>query len=345
MSTNPHTTTQPTIPQQMSAVTAPQAGNATALQRSAHPVPTPNADELLIRIHAAGINRPDVLQRQGHYPPPDGVTSILGLEVAGEVVAMGASVKDFALGDRVCALLAGGGYAEYCVVPAINALPIPDGLSMIEAAALPETFFTVWVNLFERGQLQAGETVLVHGGTSGIGSVAIMLAKAFGARVLTTVGSNHKCQAALQIGADAAINYHEQDFVSRVKALTDGQGADVIVDLIAGDYVNRNYQAAAMFGRIVQIGVQHGQAESVDLMLLLSRCLTHTGSTLRARDAHYKAKIAQALHDQVWPRLASGQIKPQIDRVFDLADVVAAHQYFDGGEHVGKVVLMVAADE
>jgi putative PIG3 family NAD(P)H quinone oxidoreductase len=265
--------------------------------------------------------------------------------VAGEVVAVGEGVERYRPGDRVCALVAGGGYAEYCVVHEGNALPVPDGLTLLEAAALPETFFTVWANVFQRGRLKAGETVLVHGGTSGIGTTAIMLAKAFGARVIATAGSPEKCAAAVALGADAAIDYRTQDFVAETKRLTDGRGADVIVDLLGGDYVARNYEAAAVEGRIVQIGVLHGPAKELDLMPMLSKRLTHTGSTLRARNTEEKREIARELEREVWPLISAGTLRPQIFRTFPLAEASKAHALMESSQHVGKIMLATAALE
>ncbi len=335
--------TSNTIPASMQAIAIRQPGGPEELVAVERPVPAPAAGYLLIKVAAAGVNRPDVLQRKGSYPPPAGASDLPGLEIAGEVVAMGAGVGRYAIGDNVCALIAGGGYAEYCVVHETNALPVPRGLSLLEAAALPETFFTVWTNVFQRGKLTAGEIVLVHGGTSGIGTASIMLAKAFGATVLTTVGSDEKCAAALKLGADAAINYREQDFVEETKRLTDGHGADVIVDLIAGEYVARNYAAAAVDGRIVQIGVQNGPAKELNLMNMLAKRLTHTGSTLRPRPVEDKAAIAADLEQHVWPLLAGGKIRPLIERAFPLAQAADAHALMEGSTHIGKIMLVTRA--
>lgn len=331
------------LPDRMQIIEINQPGGPEQLVLSQRPVPRPAPGYLLVRVAAAGVNRPDVMQRQGHYPPPPGASDIPGLEIAGEVVAVGAGVSRFVNGDRVCALIAGGGYAEYCVVHETNALPVPGALSWNEAAAIPETFFTVWTNVFQRGRLTAGETLLVHGGTSGIGTVAVMLGKAFGARVFATAGSAAKCQAVMTLGADAAINYREQDFVAEVKRLTDGRGADVIVDLIAGDYVARNYEAAALDGRIVQIGVQQGAAKALNLMPMLAKRLTHTGSTLRPRSVEEKAVIAAELQQQVWPLLADGNVRPLIDKVFTLGDAAEAHRLMESSGHIGKIVLVMPA--
>lgn len=333
------------LPASMLAVDIRQPGGPEELVAAAHPLPTIGAGQLLIRVAAAGVNRPDVFQRLGAYPPPKGASPIPGLEVSGEVVAVDPGVSRYRPGDRVCALVAGGGYAEYCVVHESNALPLPAGLTLLEAAALPETFFTVWANVFQRGRLRAGETVLIHGGTSGIGTVATMLAKAFGARAIVTAGSAQKCQAALALGADAAINYRQDDFVAETKRLTDGRGADVIVDLIGGEYVARNYAAAAIDGRIVQIGVQNGVAHEVNFGLMLVKRLTHTGSTLRSRSVEDKAAIARELEEKVWPLLATGQVKPQIFKSFALADAAQAHALMESSAHVGKIMLLTAAHD
>lgn len=293
---------------------------------------------------AAGVNRPDMLQRRGLYPPPPGASAIPGLEIAGDVVASGEGMVRFKVGDKVCALVAGGGYAEYCAVHESNALPVPKNFSMVEAAALPETFFTVWTNLFQRGKLKTGETVLIHGGSSGIGTTAIMLSKAFGATVLVTAGSEEKRQACLALGADLAINYRTQDFVEETVKFTGGKGADVIVDIIAGDYVARNYKAAALNGRIVQIGVQNGPVRELNLMTMLTKRLTHTGSTLRSRSVAEKAQIAQELEQQVWPLLQQGTLKPLIFQVFRLEDAAKAHALMESGMHIGKIVLTTAAN-
>ena len=313
------------------------------LAPASHPVPKPGCGEILIKVAAAGVNRPDILQRRGLYPPPPGASEIPGLEVAGEIVGSGEGATRFKLGEKVCALVAGGGYAEYCAVHENNALPIPSGLDMIEAAALPETFFTVWTNLFQRGKLKSGETVLIHGGTSGIGTTATMLAKAFGAVILTTAGSEEKCRACVALGADFAINYRMQDFVEEVRKFTDGKGVDVILDIVAGDYVARNYKAAALNARILQIGIQNGAARELNLMPMLAKRLTHTGSTLRSRTVAEKAQIAQELERQVWPLLHQGKIKPQIFKTFRLEEAAEAHALMESGAHIGKIVLTTGA--
>jgi len=306
-----------------------------------HPIPQLESGCVLVKVVAAGVNRPDILQRRGLYPPPAGVSGIPGLEIAGEVVALGSGTLRFKVGDKVCALVAGGGYAEYCVVPESNVLPVPQGLSMIEAAAVPETFFTVWTNLLQRGKLQVGETVLIHGGASGIGTTATMLAKAFGATVIVTVGSEGKRKACLALGADLAINYNSEDFVEETTKFTNGKGVDVVVDIIAGDYVARNYKAAAMNGRIVQIGVQNGPARELNLMPMLAKRLTHTGSTLRSRSIEEKAQIAEELEQRVWPLLEQGKLKPLIFRVFGLEEAADAHALMESGAHIGKIVLTI----
>lgn len=330
------------LPANMVAIEITQSGGPEVLLPITRPTPMPASGEILIKVSAAGVNRPDVMQRRGQYAPPSGASDIPGLEVAGEVVATAADVSRFKIGDRVCGLIAGGGYAQYCVIHETNALPIPDSLTDIEAAALPETFFTVWSNLFQRGHFTAGETVLIHGGSSGIGTTAILLSKAFGAKtVIVTVGSEEKRQACLALGADVAINYHSQDFVAETKRATLGKGADVIIDLIAGDYVARNYEVAAMNGRIVQIGTQNGHAKDLNLMLMLLKRLTHTGSTLRSRSVEEKTLIAKELEQQVWPLLSESKIKPQIFRTFPLEEAAKAHELMEGSTHIGKIVLTV----
>ncbi|MDP3527105.1 MAG: NAD(P)H-quinone oxidoreductase [Hoeflea sp.] len=323
----------------MRAVEIREPGGPEVLQITTRERPVPKEREVLVRVLAAGINRPDCLQRQGAYPPPPGASDIPGLEIAGEVVAAGAVVTRFKPGDRVCALVPGGGYAEFCCVDETNALPAPGGLTMTEAAALPETFFTVWHNVFQRGGLKAGETFLVHGGTSGIGTTAIQLAKAFGARVLATAGSEAKCAAMRDLGADVAINYRESDFVDAVREATGGKGVDLILDMVGGDYINRNYKAAAVEGRIVQIAFLKGRQAEVDFSLLMMKRLTHTGSTLRARDIAFKAKIADELRQHVWPLLSERKVLPVMDSIFPMEQASAAHQRMEDGDHIGKIVL------
>ena len=326
-------------PAGMLAIDIPHYGGPEVLTVCTRPVPQPGEKHILVRVEAAGVNRPDILQRQGIYPPPMGAPQVPGLEIAGTVAALGAGATRFSIGDKVCALVPGGGYAEFCTVHESNALPVPPGFSLMEAAALPETFFTVWANVFQRGELKAGETVLVHGGSSGIGTTATMLSKAFGATVMVTVGSEEKRQACLALAADLAINYRTQDFVEETKRFTQGKGADVIVDIIGGDYVARNYRAAAMNGRIIQIGIQNGPARELNLMTMLIKRLTHTGSTLRSRTVPEKAQIAQELEHHVWPLLRQGRLKPPIFRVFGLEQAAAAHALMESGMHIGKIVL------
>jgi NADPH2:quinone reductase len=308
----------------------------TVVQR---PVPQPKEGEILVKVRVAGVNRPDMAQRQGGYPPPPGAPDILGLEIAGDAVAAGPGATRFAVGTPVMALVPGGGYADYAIAHESNALPVPDGLFMEEAGAIPETYFTVWTNVFDRGRLQEGETLLVHGGTSGIGTTAIQLAKAFGAKVVATAGSPEKCEACLRLGADVAVNYRTEDFVASVKDATGGRGADVILDMVGGDYISRNYEAAAQDGRIVQIAFLGGGKAEVDFRRLMVKRLTHTGSTLRPRSVAEKAVIARALEEKVWPLLAQGRCRPVMDSTFPLEDVVKAHARMDGGEHIGKIIL------
>ncbi|MFD2643649.1 NAD(P)H-quinone oxidoreductase [Pseudomonas japonica] len=324
----------------MTAIDIVQPGGPEVLIPTQRPTPSVYAGELLIRVHAAGVNGPDVLQRKGLYDPPAGASDIPGLEVAGEVVALGPQTTRFKVGDQVMALIPGGGYAEYAVADERTTLQLPQGLSMIEAAALPETFMTVWVNLFQRGQFKAGESVLIHGGASGIGTTATMLAKAFGAtKIFTTVANPEQQAASRALGADHAINYETHDFVTEVMRETDGRGVDVIVDIIGGDYVDRNLKTAAMNGRIVQIGVIKGPASHVDLFPMLVKRLTHIGSTLRSRSHEEKAAIIAELEAQVWPHIRSGRIKPLIYATFPLGEARAAHELMDSGRHIGKIVL------
>jgi NADPH2:quinone reductase len=321
----------------MTAIAIREPGGPEVLVPERTAVPQPGTGQLLVRVAAAGVNRPDVLQRQGAYPPPPGAPLTPGLEIAGQVVALGEGVTRYRKGDHVCALVPGGGYAEYCLAAEDNALPLPTGLTMQEAAGLPETFFTVWTNVFQRGGLEAGETLLVHGGSSGIGSTAIMLAKAFGAKVIVTAGSDDKCAACRRLGADHAINYRSEDFVARMKA--DKLEADVILDMVGGDYVGRNLRVAAMHGRIVQIAFQTGSKVEVDLMPVMLKRLTLTGSTLRPRSVAEKAEIARDLEAKVWPLLAAGRCKPVIHASFPLADAAGAHALMESSAHVGKIIL------
>ena len=329
----------PELPEIMRAIRVAAPGGPEAMALAAAPRPRPGVGEILVKVEAAGVNRVDVMQRRGVYPPPPGAPDILGLEVAGEVVALGPGASRHALGARVAALVPGGGYAEYCLVHESNALPIPRGLSAVEAAAIPEAFFTVWTNVFERGALKAGETLLAHGGSSGIGTTAIQLAKAFGARVIATAGSDEKVKACVGLGADRAVNYRAEDFVAATLAATDGKGAEVILDMVGGDYVARNYAAAAIDGRIVQIAFLSGQRVEIDLRVLMGKRLFHTGSMLRSRSVGEKAAIAEALRAKVWPLLAEGRCKPVIDSVFPLAEAAEAHRRMEASAHIGKIVL------
>ncbi|HYZ24918.1 MAG TPA: NAD(P)H-quinone oxidoreductase [Rhodopila sp.] len=329
-------------PNTMNYVNANGAGAPEVLEIASGPVPVPKADEVLIRVQAAGVNRPDVAQRQGSYPPPPGASPILGLEVAGEVVAAGPQVTQWKAGERVCALANGGGYAEYCAVPAAQCLPWPKGYDALRAAALPETFFTVWANLFQAGQLAAGETALIHGGSGGIGLTAIQLAHEFGARVLTTVGSAAKAEACRKAGADAAINYREQDFVAEVKTLTEGRGVDVILDMVGGPYMARNIRCLGMDGRLVMIAfLQGSKVPEFDFLPVMLRRLTITGSTMRPRTTAQKGAIAAALREKVWPVLDAGRCAPVIDATFPLAQAAEAHRLMESSQHIGKIVLTV----
>jgi NADPH:quinone reductase len=331
----------PPLPAEMTAIAIRAPGGPEVLVPERRPLPRLADGEVLVKVKAAGVNRPDVMQRQGLYPPPAGATDIPGLEIAGEVVALGPGAARWKLGDEVMALVVGGGYAEYCPAHESHALPLPHGLTPIEGAAIPETFFTVWHNAFERGRLRAGETLLVHGGSSGIGTAAIQLAKAFGARVVTTAGSAEKCDACRRLGADVAINYKAQDFVAATKAATDGKGADVVLDMVGGDYIERNYEAATIEGRIVQIAVQGSPKATVDFRRVMLKRLTHTGSTLRARSVPDKGAIARAVEHHVLPLTAAGKVRPVIDSTFPLAQTSAAHARMETSAHIGKIVLVV----
>lgn len=332
------------LPAVMTAIAIRVPGPPQVLTPESRPVPVPAESEILVKVHAAGINRPDVLQREGAYPPPPGASDIPGLEIAGEVVARGSRAQKHLVGDKICALVPGGGYAEYCVVHETNALKIPAGMKFIDAAGIPETYFTVWTNVFERGRLNAGETLLVHGGTSGIGTTAIMLAKAFGARVIATAGSDEKCEAVMRLGADLAVNYRTKDFVAETKSFTNGEGAHVILDMVGGDYIQKNYSAAARDGRIVEIAFQKGSKVEIDLMPLMLKRLTHTGSTLRPRTVAEKAAIADALHKHVWPLLEVGRCRPVIHAVFPLDQAAKAHEMMESGTHTGKIILSVLSN-
>jgi putative PIG3 family NAD(P)H quinone oxidoreductase len=324
----------------MRAVEISTPGAPEVLTAVERPDPVPAPGEVLIRVAAAGVNRPDVLQRKGAYPPPPGASDLPGLEVAGTIAALGDGVNDWRVGDRVCALLSGGGYATLCTAPAVQCLPIPGAMDFVTAAAVPETFFTVWTNVFDRGRLKAGETALVHGGSSGIGTTAIQLAAARGARVFATAGSDEKCRACEQLGAERAINYKTEDFVAVIKDVTKGRGVDLILDIVGGDYIARDLVALAVEGRLVVIGFMGGDTATLDFRRILGRRLTITGSTLRPRSAAEKGEIAAALRREVWPLLEAGTIKPVVYRTFPLDDAAAAHRLMESSEHVGKIVLV-----
>jgi NADPH2:quinone reductase len=329
------------LPDTMTAIAITEPGGPDVLKPQSVPVPEPGPGQLLVKVHAAGVNRPDVLQRTGAYPPPKGASELPGLEIAGEVVATGPGAKRFKTGDEVCALTSGGGYAEYCIADEPATQPIPKGLSMEEAAAVPETFFTVWHNVFERGGLGKGEWLLVHGGSSGIGTTAIQLGAAFGAKVLVTAGSADKCAACEGLGAVRAINYRDEDFVEVTKEVTQGHGADVILDMVGGGYIERNFIAAAPDGRIVQIAFLEGAKAEVNFVRLMLKRLTLTGSTLRARSVEVKGAIASALEEKVWPLIEAGTVKPVMDKTFPLAEAAQAHAHMEAGAHIGKIVLKV----
>jgi NADPH:quinone reductase len=326
----------------MRAIEISVPGGPDVLRLVERPVPTPGDGEVLVRVTAAGVNRPDIMQRMGKYPPPSGVTDIPGLELSGEIVDSRRSGA-FTAGDVVCALVAGGAYAEYCAVPIEQCLPVPRGVSLAHAAAIPETYFTVWTNLFDRGRLREGETVLVHGGTSGIGTTAIQLARAFGATVIATAGSDEKCNACRSLGAHAAINYNAADFVTEVRAATGGRGVDVVLDIVGGDYLPRNLECLRMDGRLVQIGLIGGSRTSLDLRRVLQNRLTITGSTLRPRSASEKGAIARELHQRVWPLLERGDVTPIVQAEFPFERAADAHRELEAGRVIGKVVLRVAS--
>ena len=327
------------IPVKMTAIDPDMAGGPEVLVPVERPTPTPGEGEVLIRVAAAGVNRPDVMQRRGLYPPPPGAPSIPGLEIAGEIVAVGAGVGPEMLGQPVCALIGGGGYAQYAIAVADHCLPVPHGLSMVQAAALPETLFTVWTNVFERAYARDGETLLVHGGTSGIGTTAIALGQIFGLTVIVTAGSDEKCAAAEKLGAAKAINYRTQDFVEAVKDFTGGKGVDIVLDMVGGDYLPRNLQCLAEDGRHVSIAVQRGAKAEIPIWEIMRRRLTLTGSTLRGRDRAFKAMVADELSRIVWPHVEEGKLRPVMDRSFPLAEVAEAHRRMEAGDHVGKIVL------
>ncbi len=328
------------LPQYMIAIDPASSGGPDVLQPVERPVPTAAPGEVLIKVAAAGINRPDVLQRRGMYAPPAGTSSVLGLEVSGEIIALGDGVDAFALGSRVCALVAGGGYAEYAVAPYGQCLPVPPSLTMIEAAAIPETLFTVWTNLFERVYATPGETVLVHGGTSGIGTMAIALCKLFGVTIIVTCGSADKCARALDLGATHAIDYSASDFVAEVARITGGNGVNAVLDMVGGDYVPRNIACLAEDGRHVTIAVQRGMSAEISIVAIMMKRLTLTGSTLRPRSVEFKTLVAEELQRVVWPHVIAGELRPVIDMTFPLAEAAAAHARMEAGDHVGKIVLV-----
>jgi len=328
------------IPPTMAAVEISTPGGPDVLRPARRPTPVPRAHEVLVAVAAAGVNRPDLLQREGKYPPPPDASDLPGLEVAGRVVARGKDVESWKEGDEVCALVAGGGYAQYCAAPAVQCLPVPSGLDLVAAAALPEAVFTVWANVFERGRLSAGDTLLVHGGSSGIGTTAIQMARTRGARVLATAGSPEKCAACEKLGAERAIDYKREDFVAAVRGATSGRGVDVILDMVGGDYLARNLACLAADGRLVQIAYLHGSRAEIDLAPILQRRLTLTGSTLRSRSIEEKGRLARAVRLNVWPFLASGAMRPVVHATFPLAAAAEAHRLMESGAHVGKIVLV-----
>lgn len=329
------------LPAEMAAINISRPGGPEVLVLDQRAVPTPNPNEILIKVAAAGINRGDVVQRLGSYPPPSGASDILGLEVAGEVVAVGKDTTRFKLGDKVMSLVTGGGYAQYCAAHETHTFLIPPGIDMVAAASIPETFMTVWHNVFQRGGLQPGETLLVHGGSSGVGVTAIQIAKAFGAKVIVTAGSKEKCDACIGLGADRAINYRTEDFVAEVKAVTEGVGADAILDMVGGDNVERNFDAAAVEGRIIQIGFMESSRARVDLRTLMVKRLHYTGSTLRARSVADKAMLASAVEAKVMPLLLDGRFKTVVDSTFPLDRAAQAHRRMETGQHIGKIVLTI----
>ncbi len=325
----------------MRAVEITRPGGPEVLAATVRAVPAPKPNEILIKVAAAGVNRPDVVQRSGNYPPPPDASDLPGLEVAGEVVALGSSVKAFKPGDRVCALVHGGGYAEYCVAPEVQALPVPENLSMVEAASLPETFFTVWGNVYDRGRLAPGETLLVQGGSSGIGVTAIQMARAMGNRVFATAGSDEKCAACVRLGADKAVNYKTQDFVAEIKAATGGKGVDVILDMVGGDYVPKELKLLADEGRLVFIAFLRGHKTELDINEIMRKRLTLTGSTLRPRPVEFKGYLARNLRDKIWPLIEAGRIKPEIYKTFPLHAAADAQRLMESSQHIGKIVLTV----
>ena len=329
------------VPASMKAIEIVEPGGPEMLRPCTRPVPEPGEGEVLVRVAAAGVNFPDVAQRRGNYPPPPGASDLPGLELSGEIVALGPGVSGPAPGDFVCALVSGGGYAEYCAVPVPQCLPVPDGLDMVQAAALPETFFTVWTNLFDGGRLRAGETVLIHGGSGGIGTTAIQIARAFGARVFATARTAEKCAFCEELGAERAINYSDEDFVAVVRELTEKRGVELILDMVGGDYLARNVRALAVEGRLVQIAVREGAEATIPLGLLMVKRLVLTGSTLRPRTVAQKGAIADALREKVWPLLAEGSVRPVIHTTFALDEAARAHALMESSAHIGKIVLTV----
>ena len=329
------------VPASMKAIEIVEPGGPEMLRPCTRPVPEPGEGEVLVRVAAAGVNFPDVAQRRGNYPPPPGASDLPGLELSGEVVALGPGVSGPAPGESVCALVSGGGYAEYCAVPVPQCLPVPDGLDMVQAAALPETFFTVWTNLFDGGRLRAGETVLIHGGSGGIGTTAIQIARAFGARVFATARTAEKCAFCEELGAERAINYSDEDFVAVVRELTEKRGVELILDMVGGDYLARNVRALAVEGRLVQIAVREGAEATIPLGLLMVKRLMLTGSTLRPRTVAQKGAIADALREKVWPLLAEGSVRPVIHTTFALDEAARAHALMESSAHIGKIVLTV----
>ncbi len=332
---------QDRVPERMRAVHYDAPGGPEVLELAEMAVPKPGAGEVLVKVQFAGVNRPDVIQRKGHYPPPAGASPLLGLEISGTIAARGPDVDCLMPGQAVCALAPGGGYAEYCIVPAGHCLPVPDSLTMEQAAAIPETLFTVWHNVFERGWAGEGETLLVHGGTSGIGTMAIMLARQFGLTVVVTCGTDDKCARALEIGAHHAINYKAQDFVAEVKGLTNGRGVDLVLDMVSGDYVMRNLQCLAEDGRHVTIAVLGGMQADINMAVIMQKRLTLTGSTLRPRSIQFKTLLADEISKNAWPLFGDGTLAPIMDRTFPLAEAAAAHAYMESGDHIGKIVLSV----
>jgi len=332
------------LPREMNVIVISEPGGPEVLKRERRAVPQPGAGEVLVRVSHAGVNRPDCLQRAGSYPPPKGASDLPGLEISGEIVALGEGVDPGEKGKRICALVNGGGYAEYCIARPEHGLPVPEGLSMAEAAAMPETLFTVWHNVFQRGYARDGETILIHGGTSGIGTMATMLAKAFGLQVITTCGSDEKCAASLKVGADLSINYKAQDFVEEVKDFTQGNGVQLVLDVVAGSYTQRNLDALGEDGRLVVIAVLGGPVSEINVAKMMVRRQSITGSTLRPRSNVFKGMLADELFREVWPMVESGELRPVMDQTFAMADAAGAHARMEAGEHVGKIVLDVSGE-